>query len=88
MNDKIDENVRAVGRVMMLTQFLYWVSTASTWANYSEMFIQRECDKRHVVPCHKDSQGYAASNDAAADFMTTFTLAMGIPALLTCSMIA
>ena len=87
MNDKIDVNVRAVGRVMMLTQFLYWVSTASTWANYSEMFIQRECDKRHVVPCHKDSKGYTASNDAAADFMTTFTLVMGIPALLTCSMI-
>ena len=85
--DEIDVDVRAVGRMMMVTQFLYWVSTASTWANYSEMFIQRECDKRGVVPCRKDSPGYDASNDAAADFMTTFTLVMGVPALLTCSLI-
>ena len=66
---------------------LYWTATSSTWAAYTELFLQRACSDHGLSgdDCAEGHPLYDAVQHEASTTLTWFLIATGVPAWLTCS---
>lgn len=73
--------------VLASLQLLFWTATASTWALYSELFLQRECSDRGLLgdACKSGAIGYDDAQSAASTTLSWFALSTGLASLATCS---
>ena len=66
---------------------LYWTATSSTWAAYTELFLERACADHGLSgdDCAEGHPLYDAVQHEASTTLTWFLIATGVPAWLTCS---